>query len=208
MNSELINNYFVIVDDHPLTRLGLRNILNIQNISDESIIEFETGENLLQFLENNTIGMILLDIDFPGNENLEIIKMIRTKFPDMIIVIYTMLSGEGIFREICEIGVQGYFLKTDDIYTLSNLIKEILTDKEFKCSESLIKFLQENYEKLSQKEFELIMQLGKGLKPAEIAKNLSLSKRTVEYYIDKLKKKFGILNIYDLIYYIRNNYFK
>ncbi|MCB1193970.1 MAG: response regulator transcription factor [Leptospiraceae bacterium] len=124
------------------------------------------------------------------------------------VIIFTMFDGEGYFKNAISLGADAYVLKTDETSFLPDVIKRVLLENEFYCSMSLVKYMQKNNIEITEKEFELMRWLKMDYSLPEIANKMQLSKRTIEYYINKLKNKLNCQCLTNLKKVIKTKYYK
>ncbi|MDX1957079.1 MAG: response regulator transcription factor [Leptospiraceae bacterium] len=198
----------VIVDDHPVSRIGLETVLS-KSTDFEIVSILQSTSDLEKILTKNKIDFTLLDIDLPGTSGLEFLKKYRKNFPDTKFVLFTVHEGEGYYREAITYGANGYILKSEDIGKLTETLSSI-KDGVFYTSNEFKKFQLENDSKpsLTSKEHEVLVMLTSGLTAPEISDRLGITERTVYYYNNRLKEKFDAENLIELINTARVKYFQ
>lgn len=182
------------------------------------IIEACDGMDLLKKIPDSNIDILLLDIQMPKMDGIETCKQIRKKFPEILILILSQLTGNGSIQKVMKVGAHGYFTKNTSpkqIETaINNLhekgfyfekdirsgIKEILnTNKNF--------YLNKSNCHITNREMEVIKLTLKELTGKEIANVLSISRRTVEVHKKNLMYKTNSKNFIGVIIYaIANHY--
>jgi DNA-binding NarL/FixJ family response regulator len=189
----------VLVDDHAVILEGVKAILK-SHPRFKIFACFSESKSLIDYLFKNKIDLVLLDIDIPGVEKLDLLKKIKTEFPYIKVVIFTMYNSINYFLEAQKLGADSYVLKSDLITFLPTILLKTMKG-EFYCSDDLKVILSQNNKKeiLKPKELEILKLVAKGFQYNQIAKQLGKSEKTIEYYIYKLRKNFGVKNNVDLL---------
>ncbi len=180
-----------IADDHPAILEGMRIILKSDpRFSVEAC--FQNSIEVLKFLEENEISILVLDIDMPGAENFKLLKTIKENHPKIKVVIYTMHEGYDYFLEAKKNNANGYVLKTETITFMPTVLIKVFKG-EFYCSEELEIHLSKEGKKqiLKPKEKAILCYIARGFNYVEVGKALGISEKTVEYYIYSLRKKYN-----------------
>lgn len=209
-----------VVDDHELFRTGLLTHLSIYNELD-IIISVENGNDLLYAMKNQPVDLILMDINLPNTNGIDITKTLKEANPDIKIIMLTGHELPSYVTNSIEAKANGYLLKSSkasEIHTAiltvingesyySEQVKNIIASDvirkhqiEFSGNNSLPTF--------SKSEMEILEFIRDGKTSEEIGKIIHKSKRTIDEYRSKLMKKTNTHNSYELIYYcIANNIF-
>lgn len=202
----------VLVDDHQLIRDGLRSIIS-SNSSFEIIAEANNGKELLSQLEVITPDVVLLDVDMPILDGLEVLTRLsnadkaKTKF-----VMLTMHGERGIIQKAIELGVSGFLLKSISKEMLIEAIEKVSAGQEY-YSPELLKTLSKNehpnesplFELFTPKEKYVANKILNGLHTKEIAKQMRISVRTVETHKANLMKKAQVTHLAELIHVLNTS---
>ncbi|HET9505014.1 MAG TPA: response regulator transcription factor [Hymenobacter sp.] len=204
-----------LVDDHPLVRGGLRAML-----ADEPDLlvvgEAEHGQALLDQLAAVPADVVLLDVNMPVLDGLATTRRLRAEFPEVFILVLSMLGHERYVCQLFEAGAHGYSLKNDEPEEILLAIHSVAAGRSYLCSElSLLLLAKEqrtqetgpavvdaeatNHYNLSPRELEVMRLLTEGLTNADIADQLGTSKRTVETLRQQLFTKTGTKNAAALV---------
>lgn len=190
----------VLADDHALVREGLKQILEFDG-SIEIIGEASNGQECLELLNTLTPDIVLLDINMPVLNGLEVIEKLHEKllFPN-ILLLTVHNEIEYLIRAI-ELGISGYILKDADSNELKRAISLIMSgenyiepslmpemDKQFSSHTTDI----EKVQSLTKREIEVLKQVSNGFINKEIANNLFISERTVKNHISNIFKKIDV----------------
>ncbi len=179
----------------------------------------ENGSVLLQKLqENPAVDLILMDIEMPVLNGIETTARVKEQFPQVKILMLTVLDDDlHIFKAI-QAGADGYLLKETSPENLNTSIEETLaggaamtpsiamrTLKFLRNPEALEHIDNQEEVSLSQRETEVLEQLGKGLSYTKIAENLYVSPSTVRKHIENIYKKLQVHNKLEAVKKARKN---
>lgn len=206
-----------IVDDNVFLQKAVAEKLSF---FDDLVLKFTAihGNDLQQKLEvNKNIDLILMDIEMPICNGIEATKIIKSKYPQIKIIMLTVFDNdENIFNAI-KAGADGYLLKEVNPNDLYNGIIETLNGgaamnpsialKTLKLLRNPVNFEQKADEdiKLTVREVEVLEQLSKGLNYNVIADNLFLSPATVRKHIENIYNKLQVHNKLEAVQKARNN---
>ena len=178
----------ILADDHAVILEGVKAILKSHSRLKVKG-DFSNSKSLLEFLSKDKVDLILLDIDIPGADKLNLLKKIKLRYPQTKVVIFTMHKGMNYFLEAKKLGADSYVLKSDLISFLPTILLKALKG-EFYCSDELKQLLTKEYNKeiIKPKELEILSFIAQGMKYADISKQIGKSEKTIEYYVYKLYK--------------------
>ncbi|MBA3066267.1 response regulator transcription factor, partial [bacterium] len=185
-----------LADDHNLFREGLRRLLETEKDFDVAD-GFDSGEALRDYIFSNkhsrdlSGSIILLDINIPGINGIQLTRMVKEKFPEIKILILSMYEDESHILQAFNAGCDGYTIKTMPSSEIINAIKQIAAGRTIvprsltpKLVSGLCKVSGEEVKKrlfgLTPKEIEIIAYLAEGLANKEIAFNLKTKTKTVK----------------------------
>ena len=203
----------IIVDDHPIFREGLKKIISE---SHDIIIadEVSTGRELLDRLKKNSYDIIMLDIALPDMSGLEILGNLQNgkKYPPVLII--SMHPEEQYAIRALKTGASGYLTKGSIPDELLTAIRRVSAGRKYISSalaEKLAADLnkrdeQPAHDKLSDREYQVMVMLASGKSTGEIARQLLLSLPTISTYRSRILQKINLKNNAELIHYaIKNN---
>lgn len=196
-----------IADDHAVVRKGVRYILG--TAADMTVVaEAAQGSELLRCLALAPIDLVLLDMTMPGVSGLELIRRIRTKRHDLVILILSMHLDGQLALNAMRAGASGYLTKGCDPHLLLHTIRAVADGGRFldpalvdKVTQAPLVQDQPPYRDLSSRELQVLQRWASGQSVNQIAENLSLSAKTVSTHKMRLMLKLSIDNNADLIRY-------
>lgn len=189
-----------ITDDHPLLLEGLKNILSKED-SFEVVGYFPDAKTMHAALVNTPVDVLLLDINLPDANSIELIKPLRSKYPKMHIMIISVHDEYAVINSALLEGARGYIQKNTSVVDIITGIHEIVQGKRFLCSQTKIIFEKKEKNglsrvpKLTRREKEVLSEAATGLTTAQIAEKLFISPHTVESHRKNLIEKFGTKNL-------------
>ena len=190
----------LLVDDHPLYRVGIRLSLNYSGLSSVVVAEVDDVKSAKSFLEQHAdeVDLILLDYFLPDGNGVDVIHHARALSPKIKII---LLSGEIKNREVVEHTqglVDGYLGKDVDPETLKAKLNALFgingydEEKQYRISAKA---------DLSAREIEIIQLCANGMSAQQIADRLGLSRRTVEVHKSHVFEKLDLKTTSDLVKY-------
>ena len=186
----------LIVDDHDIVRKGLLASLTVENCF-EKIDEAANIEDAMKVLRISRPDITLLDINLGNKENgLDLITRARKENILTKFVVLTSSSRKGDFIKAKELEVSGYILKDSNVEDILYGLKCIGRGKKFYdtgVEDQVKKDNQKNWkEMLTEREYEVLIELGKGFTNTQIAEKLFITENTVKKHISSLLGKLGM----------------
>lgn len=203
-----MNVRLLITDDHELVRAGLMHLFEGTD-GIEVAGQAANGEELFSVLLTTQVDLLLLDMDMPGENGLELIRHIKRDYPDLLMLILTMYDDpEVVFRAI-QAGAAGYICKDCSPQSLIEAIRKVTTTGKYLSASMAEKLayasslpgVRDIKSILSNREMEVFRLLVEGMSNDEISKQLYISDRTVSAHKINLLNKLGMKNIVDLVRY-------
>jgi len=200
----------VIVDDHPIVISGIEGLLS--GLNTIKIVEkFESGLSLLDYIEDNAVDLILMDIFLPVINGVDLCKTIKQKHPKIVIIGMSSQSERSLVMQFIQNGGNGYILKNASFDEFKDCIYKAL-DGEIVFSEEVKTIisqpLSEDLERipgLSRRERDIALLLSKGKSTQEIADDLFLSFLTVQTHRRNILQKYKMKNVAELIAFLLKN---
>jgi two-component system, NarL family, invasion response regulator UvrY len=201
----------MIVDDHPIVRSGLKNI-----ISDESdmqiVCEASAGKQVEELVRENDLDIIILDISLPDISGFEILTRLRNLFPDIPVLMLSVMSEDLYASKSLKAGASGFINKESAPEELIIAIRKIISGNHYisplfaeKIALDLKgKLRKAPHERLSSREFQVLIFIASGKPLSEIANNLSLNIKTVSTYRTRILEKMNVKSNADLVKYCIN----
>jgi DNA-binding NarL/FixJ family response regulator len=198
-----------IVDDHPLVREGLTNLINGQ---DNLIVcgEAKDSAQTINGIVKGRPDVALIDISLENESGLELVKQLRSQFPQVAVIILSM-HDEALYAErAVRAGARGYVMKHETSKSVLASIRQVLAGGVY-VSEKIVKKMalrlassrealaRSPVERLSDRELEIFRLLGQGRTTSQIAGDLNLSLKTVQAYCARAKEKFGVASLTELL---------
>lgn len=196
-----------IADDHPLVINGIKNILpaypHIRLTGS-----YCDGESLLAGLAQVEPDVLLLDIQLPDKTGDELAPLLRTRFPDLKILVVTNFDSPLYANTMFTKGVRGYILKTADNDTLIKAVETVWQGAIFLEAEMKERMQQASYKvqkamaaksSLTAREKEIVQLIVNGFTNQQIAKQLFLSGKTVDNYRTNIMLKLDVNNVAALV---------
>jgi DNA-binding NarL/FixJ family response regulator len=196
----------MIVEDHDLFRSGLRRVIDeIKYL--EFVGEAENGAVFLKLLPKSKPDIVLMDIKMPVLDGIKATEEALKINPNLKIIILTLFGEEEYLYTMIEKGISGFMLKNTTISELEKAIQMVSEGNQYfspEVSGMLAKKIKDNLLvnlRLTHKEKDVLRLLCKGYSTSEMAKELFLSKRTVEGYRARLLQKTEQSNTLNLVIY-------
>ena len=207
----LLMRRFLLIDDHAVVRKGISFLLN--DLYKPCVVdEAENEEQVLTAIDSNHYDLLILDINIPKTNTLDLLKQILTKAPEAKVLVFSMNPEKLYAKRYVEAGAKGFLSKdapVQEIETAINLIfeGEIYYSPDFVNSTSQKKKNNEQnpFNKLSEREFEIcnLMLAGKSL--TEISGLLHIQTSTTGTHKAKIFQKLNVENLVELIELSRNH---
>jgi DNA-binding NarL/FixJ family response regulator len=199
----------LIVDDHPMMREGLAQLLG-QEADLKVSGQAATAREAMELTEVQTPDLVIADISLPDKSGLELIKDLQALHPGIRVLVISM-HDEALYAErVLRAGGRGYVMKQEGGRKILEAIHRVLAG-QVHVSDTMSARLLETFsakkpvttpvERLTDREFEVFQMIGGGLGTREIAMKLHLSVKTVEVHRGNIKEKLDIRSAPELIRY-------
>lgn len=190
----------MLADDHVLMREGIRQLLEFDG-SIEVIAEANDGEECIEKLKTVHPQILLLDINMPKKNGIEVLQEIKNKNINVKVLILTVHGEIEYLLKAVDIGVDGYILKDSDSSELKKAINAVINGESY-IQPKLIPALnnrlvardvdKDKIDLLTGRELEVLIQVANGKFNKEIATSLNISERTVKNHISNIFKKIEV----------------
>ena len=196
----------LLADDHQIVIDGLKLILEAEK-QYNVVGEVANGQQVLDFLAQNSVDIVVLDINMPIMDGITCAKKIKARFNGTKVIVLTMYAQKSFIEEIINIGIDGCLLKNNTGKELADAIDRVHSGRSY--YDQIQAFNSEKEEvhrhKLTMREVEIIQLLADGLSSSQIGDRLFISGHTVKTHRKNILKKLDLHNSSELIQYALNN---
>ncbi|WP_010677131.1 response regulator [Bacillus timonensis] len=198
----------MLVDDHAVLRDGLRNILELED--DIRVVgEAVSGDDALQKVPMCEPDVILMDINMPHKNGVEVTGILKKKYPSIKVLVLTMHNHDEYFMAAIREGADGYLLKDAPSEQVVEAIRTVARGESVihpSMTKKLLNFHQQQQEQprdnvLTEREMEVLQCLVEGMSNKEIAERLFISDKTVKIHVSKIFKKFDVKSRSQVVIY-------
>lgn len=203
----------IIADDHPVLRAGLREIIETdRNFRIAATVG--DGEEALSQVRSRKPDVLLLDIEMPKLDGLEVARQLHEEDAAVAILVLTMHHQDSIFNRAMDYGVSGYLLKDSAEDDILAAIRAVLDGRCFvspALTAQALDFVRrqrstdEEFRALSSPEYSVLLRIAESKTSGQIAEELNLSPRTVEKHRLHIGQKLGLRGSYSLLRYALEN---
>ncbi len=188
----------LVVDDHPALRTGLRSLID----SDPALCvlaEVESGEAAYAAYQKHRPDTVVMDLSMEGFGGIEAIRRIRKFDPQAAILVYSVHDSQVLLERALEAGAMGFVTKGSDVETLLLGLKKVAQGESFASADLLPALLDRHrpsgaaqFNRLTQREFQVFRLLSEGHTLPECASILNLSSKTVSNHFTQIRAKLGV----------------
>jgi DNA-binding NarL/FixJ family response regulator len=193
----------VVVDDHPVVRFGVRQMLTSGG-NIEVVAELDDIDTLAKVLAENAVDIVLLDLELEHTHGVDALRILREVSPDVRVIIYTSHDDEDRIVQAAELGVDGYLLKGCGQRELLDAVHSVYdggTALESSVASKLMKHMNRRSSRndveavrFSKRETQVLEQLASGSTNREIGTTLFISESTVKFHVHAILSKFDASN--------------
>ncbi|EOW6613160.1 response regulator [Vibrio fluvialis] len=186
----------MLVDDHPLMRRGINQLLSLEE-EFEVVAEASNGTEAIALAHEVEPDMILLDLNMKGMSGLDTLKALRTDGSSATIVILTVSDSAADIEAIVRAGADGYLLKDTEPDQLVELLKDAVHGNKA-YSDVVAAYLRDRqdqtdvFDLLTERETQILGEVAKGYRNKQIADRLFISESTVKVHMKSLLKKLRV----------------
>ena len=196
----------LIADNHPIVRLGIKNVLD-QSEGIEVISDVASTSELFSALERITPDVVILEMDIPEINGIATLRKIKQEFPDVKVLMYSGQSEDVYALSTIRAGAFGYLSKTSELDYIVSAVKKVSEGNMFITNELAQRLAFDEgsqkprrfFRKLSSREVEVLKLLASGKRNKEVAEGLNLNEKTVSTYKARLMRKLNVDNLVDLL---------
>ncbi|MBI5541585.1 MAG: response regulator transcription factor [Bacteroidia bacterium] len=211
---ELEPQRLLIVDDHQMFIDGLKSLLRKQE-TFVVVAEALNGQSALDIIEKEKIDIILSDISMPLMTGIELTKIVKSKHPEIKVIVISMHNDSSVVSEIINSEAEGYILKNTGKKELFEALTKVANNGTYYSSDVLSVMMQtmkvdkkstDEMKHLSEREIEILKLIVEEFSSEQIAEKLFISKRTVDTHRINILSKTNSKTLVGLIKYaVRNN---
>lgn len=198
----------MVVDEHKILREGLSSLINKQP-NMKTIGEATDGREAIEIANKLSPDLVLMDVTMPNLNGIEATRKIKSKKPNIEIIALSLHSDRRYVLGMIDAGASGYLLKECAFDELVRAINTVMSGKKYlspEISDVLVdEYINKDtldkaviYSKLTSRERETLQQIAEGKSTKDIAKDLSISIKTVETHRQHIKKKLKATSIAEL----------
>lgn len=191
----------LLVEDHPLVIQGISTMLAEQEDIHCAGI-FKQGKDLLSRLKTFQPNVILMDINLPDYNGIDLCKEVKERYPDIRVIALSINNQPGIVQKMMDSGAHGYVLKDAERHEIIDAIKTVTKGKNY-FSHSAVTLLKQSGNKglppLTRREREVLERIAEGLTNQQIAQQLFVDVSTVNSHRKNLLAKYNVQNTAALI---------
>ena len=201
----------LVVDDHPLMREGLRELL--RPVPEfEVVAEAESIAGALQALDERDVDVVVLDLTLGGEDGVDLLKRIAQDRPAVRVLILSMHDEMLYAEQLLQRGAHGYLMKHESATVLIDALRTVARGEVFLSAAVGPRLLGKPVASrdpgaplagLTKREFEVLRAIGQGLGTRDIAAQLGMSAKTVDSHRRNVREKLGLHSPTDLVRYAR-----
>ena len=201
----------LIADDHQILREGLKHVV-AQSRDIQVVGEAEDGDAAIALCTTVDANVLLLDVSMPGPGVIEVVKTLKRLRPKLSILVLSVHPERHYARRVLAAGADGYLTKNESSAALASAIRVVCSGRKF-LTQSLAQELAVNlgrprggqlHEALSDREYQVFVQLGSGKSIDDIAGQLKVSPKTVRTYRSRILEKTNLKSTAEIIFYVLN----
>jgi DNA-binding NarL/FixJ family response regulator len=203
---------FLLCDDHAVVRKGIKQILS-EAFHEAMFVEAGNIHELWELIGGQEWDILVLDLAMPDGNGLEILKQIGKDYPKLPVLVMSIYPEDQYALRTIKAGAKGYLTKESAPEELVEAIHKILSGGEYispSVADELVHYArhlddQPLYKSLSDREYQVLCLIGSGKEIKDIAKELSLSSKTISTYRARLLVKMNMKTNAELTYYAVQN---
>ena len=191
----------LIVDDHPVTREGLRTALGMSDDAVEVVGEASSGEEAVVAAKDLSPDVVFMDVRMPGMDGIEATRRIREAAPETRVILITIDESRGAISEAIHAGVSGYLLKDSSPDALVDAARNAVEGNAVIAPHLTKQFIEEvqradseggsTTAPLSKREREILQKVADGATTRQVASDLGISPHTVKTHLERIFEKLG-----------------
>jgi len=181
----------MLVDDHPVMRAGLANLLNL-NPNFEVVAQCDEGESVLELWRLHTPDVTLMDISLGNTDGIQTLRTLRAEFPEACVLMLTSSEAQEDIHQSLKYGARGYVTKNIRSVELTEaILKAHHGDQALSLSVTQRLAEQQDSGRLTAREIEVLGLVRSGFTNGETGRLLGISERTVRSHVEIIMRKLG-----------------
>jgi DNA-binding NarL/FixJ family response regulator len=198
----------MIVDDHAIVRKGLKQIFEV--VPDMTVVaEAADGNAAMRTLREAVVDLLLLDMTMPGVCGDDLVSRIHGRYPELPILVLSMHNEPQFAQLALKAGARGYLSKDHEPEVLIDAVRRVVAGGRYidpLIAEQMVFNVATlgtgpAHERLSEREFQILRLIARGMRGNEIAAQLSISSKTVSTHKTNLMEKMGFATPADIFRY-------
>lgn len=198
----------LIVDDHPIIRKGIRDLLLQEKVCD-LVVEADSAAAALSAVRREPWDLMILDVALPDKHGLEVLKEVKQLRPNLPVLMLSLYPEREFALRAIKAGASGYLTKESTPSELVTAVREVVSGRRF-ITKSVANHLVASFSKgqtttphevLTDREMEVLRLLGQGKSVSVIAREMALSVKTISTYRARLLEKLGLQSTAALVRY-------
>lgn len=199
----------IIVDDHPIVREGFAKLINSEK-NFEVVGKAEDASEALEIIQKLKPDVAMVDLSLKKSNGIELIKDLQALCPDVRVLVVSLHDEEIYAERVLRAGARGFIMKAEAVDDIITAVRKVADGEIYLSSKMQSKMIEnlayggkkdnvDPIDILSDREFEVFLMIGNGLKTKSIAEQLNLSVKTIETYKSHLKIKLNLNDGIELI---------
>lgn len=191
----------LLVEDHSLVTEGVKSMLG-ETAGIDCTGSFTTGADLLQRLRTFQPDVVIMDINLPDTNGIELCKTVKEKYPAVQVLVLSINNQSGIVKKMLENGASGYVLKDAEQREIIEAVKTVAGGKEYFSRSAVLLLRQpanEGLPPLTRREKEILEKIADGLTNPQIAEQLFLDVSTINSHRKNMLAKYNVHNTAALV---------
>jgi DNA-binding NarL/FixJ family response regulator len=185
----------LVVDDHAIVRLGVRSLLERAGLS--VVAQAATGAEAISAAVLHHPDVVVLDLGLPDRDGVSVCRELRTRFPDIVVVVFSVLREDALVRRAVEAGASAYLLKDAEDFDLVGAVRRALAGESVldpRAAAALLRKLGTADERpvITEQERNVLRLAAEGASNREIGARLYLSPHTVKEYLRNAMRKLDV----------------
>jgi DNA-binding NarL/FixJ family response regulator len=206
MNSE--KKRILVADDHSVVRAGIIKSLTA-SFSDIEFGEASSASEVMQLIYTSGWDLAIIDISMPGRNGMDVLKEIKENYPEIKVIIFSMYPEDQFAVRAIKAGAAAYLTKDLPAIEFTEAVRKILKGERYLTPSQLDLITNELrndsnkslHEVLSDREYQVFLLIASGLNLTDVAKELSLSVKTISVYRSNILKKMKLKNNAEITHY-------